>query len=400
MVETIQRESNEMKIIHCSDLHIGVETYGSIDPKTGLNTRLLDVLRSVDTVFNFAIKNNADIIIISGDIYKNREPSPTWQREFARRVKQFSAAGIPLVIVPGNHDLPGNETKANSVEIFDALDVEHILIATKPEVIRIDTKDGPLYVACCPWPRRSSHVDIPVALDDLSKLGYGETPFILAAHLAVSGSVAGTEATMSIGTDPVVALSDVANPVYDYVALGHIHRRQVLCEQPPVIYSGSLERLDFGDEGDDKGFYEVDIVPGPAPRKVTWQFHPIEAREFITFEFEINDGDNPTDRILQGIGDTGDAIKDAIVRLKVSIPESMKGQLRESEIRRALAPAAAVKLAVEVRRTARPRAAGWSSGKAMTPLDALGRYMEINQVPADRQQRLKEYAGKIMEATP
>jgi len=145
----------------------------------------------------------------------------------------------------------------------------------------------------------------------------------------------------------------------------------------------------------------VDIAPGPAPRKVTWQFHPIEARKFYTMEYETVDTPaDITNSIVSDIEYHAEDIKDAIVRIKISISEAMKGQLRESEIRRALAPAAAVKMAIEVRRAVRPRAAGWSTCKAMTPLDALDRYMEINQVPAERQHRLKEYAGKIMEATP
>jgi exonuclease SbcD len=276
-----------MKLIHCADFHIGVETYGSIDPGTGLNTRVLDELRAVDTVFDYAIKVKADVVAVVGDIYKNREPSPTYQREFAKRVLRLSEAKIPLVIVAGNHDLPGSPGRANSVEIFNTLAVGGVQIASTPRIFKV----GDLQIVCLPWQRRFelnelTHDEILTRLTAFVSPGL---PTVLVAHAAVSGSIAGTEKGMSIGVDPVTPLFAVANPIYDYVALGHIHRRQVLCENPPVVYSGSLERLDFGDEGDEKGFYEVDITSEITPRKIRYQFHPIDARKFLTLEFEIKE---------------------------------------------------------------------------------------------------------------
>jgi DNA repair protein SbcD/Mre11 len=389
-----------MKIIHCADLHIGVETYGSIDAATGLNTRVLDELRALDAVIRYAIKVKADVVVFCGDVYKNREPSPTYQREFARRVLRLSEAKIPLVIVPGNHDLPGNDSKANSVDIFGVLQVDHVYIAEVASTFSIKTKSGMLQVGCLPWRRRFQQdaESINTVLADIAQSIDPGYPAILAAHAAVSGSVAGTEKGMSIGTDPVIPLILIANPVYDYVALGHIHRRQVLSENPPVVYSGSLERLDFGDEGDEKGFYEVDIEPGPAPRKVSYQFHPIEARKFLTLDFEVKEGaaPDPTGDVLAAISVRADDLRDAIVRIKISIPESMKGLLRESEIVRALKPAYSVKFAIEIQRTARARAASWA-GKSMTPIEALDKYMEINGVIAERSIKLREYAEKLIE---
>ena len=57
----------------------------------------------------------------------------------------------------------------------------------------------------------------------------------------------------------VLLISAAAHPNFDYIALGHIHRKQVLNENPPMIYSGSLERLEFSDENEEKGFYIIDI---------------------------------------------------------------------------------------------------------------------------------------------
>ncbi|MDQ3901025.1 MAG: metallophosphoesterase, partial [Actinomycetota bacterium] len=77
------------KMLHLADIHIGMENYGRTDPATGLNTRLQDYLQRFDEALTYALeKEPVDVVLIAGDIYKNRTPNPTHQREFARRLKR------------------------------------------------------------------------------------------------------------------------------------------------------------------------------------------------------------------------------------------------------------------------------------------------------------------------
>ncbi|HJW87988.1 MAG TPA: metallophosphoesterase, partial [Dehalococcoidia bacterium] len=71
-----------MKLLHFSDLHLGVETYGHIDPATGLSSRLGDFLRCLDVVVDRALEGDVDLVLFCGDAYKSRRPEPTEQREF------------------------------------------------------------------------------------------------------------------------------------------------------------------------------------------------------------------------------------------------------------------------------------------------------------------------------
>jgi exonuclease SbcD len=404
-----------MKIIHFADAHIGVETYGTIDPEKGLSTRVLDELRAVDEVIEYAINNSADLVLFCGDAYKNREPSPTHQREFATRIRRLSEAGIPTVLVVGNHDLPGSPNKANSVEIFETLDVGYIHIADKPSILHIATKSGEIQVAVLPWLRRNALL----AREDVKNLGVTQVmdqmqevlaarlmelaaaidtgiPAVLASHLSVASAKAGTEKSMVIGTDPVVMLSTIADPVYDYVALGHVHRNQVLSEHPPVVYAGSLERLDFGDENDEKGFYEIEIGRQGASKSVKYEFRKLDARKFLTLEIEIADGDpDPTCSVLRIVKENAEAVSRAVVRLRISVPANIAGLLRDAEIFKALKEAYNVSIVREIGRTARVRGAGWSN-KSLTPLEALDKYMEINNVAAERQSKLHEYAERMI----
>src|SRR5258708_24563094 len=102
-----------LRIAHLADTHIGMENYGRINPETGLNQRLHDFLGSLDQAIDGAIEANVDLVVFAGDIYKTRDPTPTHQREFARRIFRLSSAGIKVVIVAGNHDIPLSAGRAS-----------------------------------------------------------------------------------------------------------------------------------------------------------------------------------------------------------------------------------------------------------------------------------------------
>jgi len=406
-----------MKILHFADLHLGVETYGHTDPTTGLSTRLIDFLASLDKVVDYAIENEVDLVIFCGDAYKTREPTQTQQREFARRINRLSSNDIPIFLLVGNHDLPNAIGRATSTEIFDTLSVKNVFVSNRPDIYKIPTRSGTIQVASLPWLRRSvllsrdetKNLDfeqmkekLQQALTSAIELNISKLdpklPAVLAAHAWVAGSQIGTEKQMTIGQEHVLLLSSVANPAFDYIALGHIHRHQVLSENPPVVYAGSLARLDFGDEADEKGFYLVDIEPGKAggQREVSFEFHPVEGRRFLTIEaaLEAEDSD-PTATVLGAIARQEQKLKEAIVRLNITMPSSLEGQLRDADIREALQDAHFATVARETVREARLRL-GQFTAEEITPLDALKKYLETKKTSPERTKVLMEYGEKLI----
>jgi DNA repair protein SbcD/Mre11 len=405
-----------MKIIHFADLHLGMENYGHTDPSTGLSSRLTDFLAVFDELVDFALAEKADLVLFCGDAYKTREPTQTQQREFARRINRLATAGIPVFLLTGNHDMPNAIGRATATEIFDTLTVKNVYVANKPDIFKIATPGGIIQLVALPWLRRSALL----TREDTKNLNLEQVtrmmqealtqviaqkaaaldpslPSVLAAHVLVGDAKVGrgSESLMSIGQEPAVLLSNIALPAFDYVALGHIHKRQVLRESPPVVYSGSLERVDFGEENDEKGFYVVEIQPG-MPRQVYYSFHPVCARRFLTVSVDIGaEESNPTASVLNAITAQSDKARDAIVRLNINLPSSLEGQLRNNEIKEALKETHNFTIAREIQRETRLRL-GSRTAKDITPLDALKVYLETQKVSPERQKLLLAYGEKLI----
>ena len=406
-----------MKILHFADLHLGVESYGHIDAATGLSTRQNDILSSLDRVIDYTLNNDIDLVLFSGDAYKSREPSQTQQREFAKRINRISGSGIPIFLLIGNHDLPNAVGRATSTEIFDTLAVKNVHVANKPDIYKIPTKHGVVQIASLPWLRRSALLSkedyknlnfeqlnqrmqesLTNIIDTLAAKLDSTLPAILSAHIWVVGAALGTEKMMTIGQEHTLLLSNVANPAFDYVALGHIHKRQVLQNNPPVVYSGSLERLDFGDEDDEKGFYIVDIETDDTGKKhTTFEFHPTNGRRFLTVEVTLTVQDtDPTAVILEAISKQQDKVKDAIVRLQLSLPVEIEGLLKDNEIKNALKEAYFFTIAREIKRESRPRLGQFTVAE-ITPAEALKIYLEQKKASPERVKELMEYGQRLIE---
>ncbi len=408
-----------MKIIHFADLHLGVENYGRIDPATGLSSRLNDFLSALDHLVDYALENRIDLIIFCGDAYKTREPTPTQQRELAKRIARLSEGGIPVFLLTGNHDLPNAFGRATATEIFDTLAVKNIYVANRPDIYKIQTASGPVQIIALPWLKRSallSREDMKTlnaeqvrqkmqqVLTDIINSKVSELspdiPSVLAAHVWVTGAQVGSEGLMSIGQEHSLLLSSVAQPELDYVALGHIHKRQVLSENPPVVYAGSLERVDFGEENEGKGFYVVVISQASSEkgRQVSFEFHPVKGRSFLTIEATLSPDDiDPTATLLKTIAEQNSAIDEAVVRFNITAPASIASLIRDSELRNVLQAAHHLTISKKVIREARFRLGNISS-EELTPLQALTNYLESQKISAEKKIELLEYGKKLLNS--
>ena len=225
-------------------------------------------------------------------------------------------------------------------------------------------------------------------------------PAVLAGHVSISTAKPGSETMMSIGSEHILLLSAVANPAFDYVALGHIHKQQVLNERPPVIYSGSLERVDFGEENDDKGFYEVEITAdATGKRQTAYRFHTVHARRFRTLNVELTGEEpDPTTTILNSIATHREQSRDAVVRLNIKLPASQEKQLRDPDIREALKDADYLSITLDRQRTIRTRTlTGAETAGELPPLESLKAWLETQEMTPERREEILSYGQKLIE---
>ena len=405
-----------MRILHFADLHIGVENYGRIDPNTGLSTRLGDFLHTYDELVDYAIDTGIDLVLFCGDAYKSRDPSQTHQREFARRIARLSHAGIPSFLLVGNHDTPQVIAQATALEIFPTLNVANVHIGDRLRTYLVETRDGPLQVVALPWIKRSdflasdaarglTHQQINEAIqrmiDNAVKAQVEDLdsaiPAVLAGHVTISQSTLASEQSMMLGHDHVLLNSSVALPQFDYVALGHIHRHQVLSQNPHVVYAGSLQRVDFGEEKDEKGFcvIELDTTQPQGSRLTGFEFVSNDARKFLTIDVKLSSRDeDPTETVVKAI--ESEDIRNAIVRLRISLPAELEPMLVESKIRDTLRPAHYVaSISKDVADRARTRLQDTNT-RGLTPRDALRLYFDTRGVPDDRAGVLMRYAEDLI----
>ncbi len=337
-----------MKFLHIADIHLGMENYGRIDPSTGLHTRLKDFIKCFSFAIDIALEEKVDLVIFTGDAYKNSNPNPTHQREFARQIYRLSKAEIPIVMINGNHDNPVSFGKATSLDIFDTLNVSGVRVVTEPELLNIETKEGPVQVFGLSWPTKNLFLSKEEYKDftdeeitkeiqkrasekikEFARMMKPGIPAIFAAHLAAEeATYSGSERSAIIGRDPVFSTQVLAQKEFDYVALGHIHKFQDLNpdNHPPVVYPGSIERINFGEEKDDKGVCLVNIEKG----KTSYEFIPLPARKFITIDVAISDGQDPTNALLGEIEKYD--LSEAVVRVFYTMPAERPGTQFECQV--------------------------------------------------------------------
>ncbi len=342
-----------MVFYHTADLHFGVENYGKLDPKTGIHSRLLDFHMNLAFIVDQAIKEHIDLFLLCGDAYKTANPTPTQQKLLVQQLLRLYSAQIPVVIVVGNHDHPLSFGKAHALDIFSDLPIQGFHVFSKPELKIIETKSGPVQIIGIPWPLKNHVVSrqehrlknnaeiatylseqIAKLIEQLANQVDRKIPAILAGHLTVAtGIFSGSEKCAIFGTDPIFSVSQLAHPSIDYVALGHLHRFQNLNPTGiPVVYSGSIERIDFGERNEEKGFCRV-TISGETERLCLLEFIKLISRPMTHIILTLESGRDQTEQLLDEL--KKHTITDAILKIVYHLPQGAKDTVDQSVIQRA-----------------------------------------------------------------
>jgi exonuclease SbcD len=408
-------------LLHFADAHIDMANYGRHDPETGLPLRVMDFLKSLDEIVDTAINEKVDLVIFAGDAYRDRNPAPTFQREWGQRIMRLSREKIPTLLLVGNHDLSPALGRAHALNEFDTLEVPYVKVLDKPRFLGPDDLEGlPIQVIALPWVSRSgmiAHLDIrgvaPGVIFEMEERlkqlidhwiagADPNLPIVLTAHASVQGAKYGGERAVMLGGDLVLSGSLVRNPRLDYVALGHIHKPQNLTNDrkathddlPPVVYPGSIERVDFGEVGDEKYFVIARVGCGQA--EVEWR-RLRGIRPFVDRLVKLESNQGITDLLRNALPPI-DQIEGAIIRLVVEYPREWESLIDEAALLEYAGSAFEFFLVKRPQMGSRVRLPEGQLAGSLTPLELLQTYWEANHLKTDDIDQLLALAADIINA--
>jgi exonuclease SbcD len=400
-----------VKVLHLSDIHLGSGfAHGRINPITGLNTRLEDFVGTLSLCIDRALAEPVDLVLFGGDAFPDATPPPVVQEAFASQFRRLADAQIPTILLVGNHDQHSQGQGGASLCIYRTLGVPGFTVGDRLDTHTIQTRNGLVQVITLPWLTRSTLLTRPetdglslgevnqLLIDRLRVALEGEIrkldahhPTVLLAHLMADTARYGAERFLAVGKGFTIPLSLLTRSCFDYVALGHVHRHQCLCDSPPVIYPGSIERVDFSEEKEEKGFVLIEFNQGGTQ----WAFHTLPVRVFRTIRVDVSASEDPQDDILAAI--QAESVEDAIARLIYQVRADQLDQIDTNTLHQALKTAHSYTIQPElVSQLTRSRLPELGVGHQLDPIEALKTYLSNREDLNDIQAELLEAAQQLL----
>jgi DNA repair exonuclease SbcCD nuclease subunit len=275
--------ADPLRVLLLADTHLGFDD--PPHPRVDRRRRGPDFLRNFELALAPAVRGEVDAVVHGGDLfYRSRVPASLVERAF-RPIARVAAAGVPVFIVPGNH-----ERSRIPCPLFAAH--RNVFVFDRARTFTLSFAGG--VAAFCGFPFAPDVRDRFGAL--LVATGHARVAAavrLLCLHQAVEGAKVGTpEFVFTRGAD-VIRGGDLPAG-FAAVLSGHVHRGQRLARSPdgnplsaPVFYPGSVERTSFAERQETKGYLILRIRPGAAGGHVEgYDFFPLPARPMFRITLE------------------------------------------------------------------------------------------------------------------
>ena len=294
-----------MKIITFADAHIGISTYSTIDPKTNLNTRVLDSLNGIDQIINYAEENNIKYILFAGDMFKNALPSPTLVREINKRIKASAEKGIKWIIQDGNHDVSPLETAKSALDPLSTLKVENVEHTRFEKTYMIDNN---IRVLVLPTYTTQEEVE-----NILSKYNDNIKTIVMGHFTSLNAKL---NDWLIASNEDAIDIKIFQKPNILAVVLGHLHKHQILNTNPLSYYCSSTIRTDFNEEHDKKGFVVLDIDNN---YNISYIFKEIKTQEFLSVKMDLVGEDDAQANVMAYLNHIKKDLIDKVVRVQLTL---------------------------------------------------------------------------------
>lgn len=340
------------RIAHLSDTHLGYSDLDRVSAE-GVNQREADFYRSLDEIITRIISLAPEVVVHTGDFFHRPSPANRPLIEGLRQLKRLSDAGIPVVVIAGNHSTPRTLYTSPILTAFGSVDGVYPVFRQRYERVEL----GDFVFHGLP------HINDEAAFAREATLLEPSPKRInvLMLHTSVGRDFIMDEYGERVF--PEAALSSINE--FDYTALGHWHNAQSAGRKyPRAWYSGSTERLSDREADTEKGFCTVEFI---GPGKVKIEFHPVNVRPWR--RYDIRDcGGGSIESILSSIKEHADSAdhNDAMVSVYLhSLDTGQAAELANARIAGYFPNA----LSVAVRRIFR---AGGSSGIGAISTEGTG----------------------------
>ena len=314
-----------MKICCIADLHIGLKTYAELDNEKHLYDREIEILINFKNIINMCINKNIPILIIAGDIYHNFQPSSNLQDEVNKILYYASQNKLYVLILEGNHDLKKSIGSVSSLEVFDTFHISYIIHTSKfldKELIINNETIRFIFL-----PTYTNNEEIKYLLDQ--NIYNYKNKMIVIGHFTTQG--AQLNDWLIAENEEHIDINLFNNRNINYVILGHLHKQQILQkENPCIFYTGSLQRTDFNEEDQEKGYIIIDTNLNQL------NFYPIQTQNFYTLKIDIDKDLLQNNSIINFIKDkiNINKIENSIMRVIINTIEELKLTIEEEQILR------------------------------------------------------------------
>ncbi len=241
-----------IRIAHLADTHLGYRALHRIDPATGRNQRALDVEAAYTAVVDDILRQEVDLVVHGGDVFHHTRPSWGSLGHFVRQTRRLVEAGLPTVVIAGNHDTPRLRTSGSAFSVLQ-LALPDVRLVTEYDLEEVPYPDLDLLVTAVPHGALTNpNPPTPYPQADRRNL--------LLTHGLVPGAI---KRRNEPGEEELSGA--LLDPNFDYVALGHYHVWGA--QGHNAWYSGSTERTGWGDLDATPGYVVTTLgAPGETPR--------------------------------------------------------------------------------------------------------------------------------------
>ncbi|UCG70495.1 MAG: metallophosphoesterase [Thermoplasmata archaeon] len=332
------------EIVVVGDIHEGINFGFNIDAETGISRRALDIHSNFMQTAKYAVESKAQLFVILGDMFDRTHVSPT-VRELIRRdvIEPLEKEGIEVWILAGNHDQPHGEKKGTSIDDFRGYG--NVKVFRKPAVEELEVEGKRFGFVIVPYlhPEQIARLvrekeGTEIGIEQMFILGQRllkqwianrvdelETDHkIMFGHYYLEGAKLRETPSPEVLPGEFSFTGDMIPENLDLAVFGHVHLHQAIGSKPEFLYTGAIERIDWGERDDEKGFVVISSL-----KENLWEFKKLPVRDMVKISLEIAADEDATRKILDAIPED---VEEKMFRLEIALNEGVRERISESQI--------------------------------------------------------------------